>query len=285
MGDRTRRRSPPAPKMQTFHGEQFKWRSFYFQFKETAKSYHWKESVKLERLMASMRDKAIDFIEKKPKSVRGSFPQLIKALKKRYGQREPSTACRRQLAYIKQEDEEDLDEYAERVHQLVIDGYPRVGEEHVQCLAVDAVLRGSKDKFAAVLAMGSKPKTIHKAVRKMKSAIQDQKSIGKGAFSLRQVSFSPESPQLSSGSKPHLSFPTQSASKAELKLMMMEALKDALRSMSPVAGTVLGRERSLSPASRQGTPRVCFICGDGNHFARECPKRTPSSSPSREGEG
>ena len=233
--------------------------------------------------MASMRDKAIDFIEKKPKTVRGSFPQLIKALKKRYGQREPSTACRRQLAYIKQEDEEELDEYAERVHQLVIDGYPRVGEEHVQCLAVDAFLRGSKDKFAAVLAMGSKPKTIHKAVRKMKSVIQDQKSIGKSALSLRQVSFGPESPQQSVGSKAHPALAMPLSSNVELKLMITDALKDALRSMPPVTGKVMGRERSLSPASRQGTPRVCFICGDGNHFARECPKRTPPSSPSRAG--
>ena len=66
--------------------------------------------------MACMRDKAIDFIEKKPKSVRGSYSQLRKALKKRYGQREPSTACRQQLAFVKQEEDEELDEYAERVH-------------------------------------------------------------------------------------------------------------------------------------------------------------------------
>jgi len=134
----------------------------------------------------------------------------------------------------------------------------------VQCLAVDAFLRGSKDKFAAVLAMGSKPKTIDKAVRKMKSAIQDQKSVGKGAFTSWQVSFNPEPPQRASNapSSRCAAMALHSMSNAEFQKMLTEVLKDVLRSMPTSTGSLSGRERSVSPSSKQGDELKAACQGD-----------------------
>ena len=270
-GKRERRRSPMTPKMQTFHGEAGKWRSFYFQFKETAIIHHWRESVRLEKLMTCMRDKAIDFIQRRSSRTRHSYEALVKALKKRYGQREPSTACRRQLSYVKQDEEEDLDDFAERVHQLVQDGYPKVDATNTESLAVDAFLRGCKDKLAAILTMGSKPHSVRKAVRKMKNCIQDQKSIGRSALTLRQVSFQ-ESPSRSPAPAPR----NPMNATADLAQLIAEAI---LKASGTLADSNRVKERAPSPMPRSGTNRGCFTCGDPSHYSRECPKRSPAGSP------
>lgn len=266
-----------TPKMQTFHGEAGKWRSFYFQFKETARIHHWKESVRLEKLMVCMRDKAIDFIQRRSSRTRHSYEALVSALKKRYGQREPSTACRRQLSYVKQEEEEDLDEFAERVQQLVQDGYPRVDASNTESLAVDAFLRGCKDKLAAILTMSSKPHSVRKAVRKMKNCIQDQKSIGRSALTLRQVSFQQDSPSRSSAPAPAPRNPTNAT--ADLAKLIAEAI---MKASGTLGDSNRVRERSPSPLSRSGNTRGCFTCGDPDHFSRECPRKSLTGSPIRD---
>lgn len=276
-----RRRSPPPPRMETFQGEHSRWRSFYFQFKLVARASKWGAREKLERLLSCMREKAVEYIETRPSSVRHSYKYLIRDMKRRYGVREPATASRRQLAYVKQEEEEDLEEFAERVHKLAIDGHPGVKDSSVQSIAVDAFFRGGKEKLAAVLAIGSKPRTIQKAVRKMKEAIQDQKTIGKPFGSIRQVNFLDKSPSPTLTRKPDTVL-TVSPSAEELSAMIAEAVKKALEhSQVPSASAIM--------RNTPGSPRACFTCGDKSHFARECPQKsslprvTPPGSPNRSG--
>ena len=271
-----RSRSPPIPKMQEFHGEPVKWISFKFQFEQAAQSFRWDERTKLDRLVACLRDKAVEFVQRRPKSTLKDYKKLMKELQRRYGQKDPPSTSRRQLSYVKQEENEDLDDYAERVHQLVIDGFPGVDKVNIQILAMDAFLKGCNNKFAALVASGTKLRSLQHAVRKVKGSIHDQKSIGKPQYQVRQVNFD-ESSTLASPPTSPSGKKMSTGQASELAEIVTVAVKTALASlMKPAPG-------GLPEANRNpGSPRGCFICRAEGHFARDCPRRTNlPSSPSR----
>ena len=169
-----------------------KWNSFLFGFQMFADSYHLDDPEKVDRLLACMRDKALDYLRKRPLHIRTSYAQLIHDFQRRYGQKDPPATSRKQLAYIKQEESEETADYAERVHQLVIDGYPGVDAATIQLLAIDAFLRGCYNKFAAILASNAGPKTLYQAARRVNKCEHSQRSIGKPLLGVRQVNFSVE---------------------------------------------------------------------------------------------
>ena len=79
------------------------WNSFLFGFQIVADSYQWDDPMKLDRLLACMRDRALDYLRKRPLHILTSYAQLIHDLQRRYGQKDlPATSCK-QLADIKQE--------------------------------------------------------------------------------------------------------------------------------------------------------------------------------------
>ena len=264
------------PKMQEFHGESDRWASFKFQFKQAAHSFKWDERTKLDRLLSCLRNKAVEYIQKRPKGTLKDYRKLMKDLQQRYGQKDPPSTSRRQLSYAKQEEAEDLEEYAERVHQLVIDGFPGVDNDNIQLLAVDAFLRGCNNKFAAVLASGHKLKTLRKAVRKVKAGIHDQKSIGKLQYSVRQVNFEEGVAAVTQSVSPIFK-KFEGTQAAELSEIVAAAVKSALSAL------LKPRSSEFTVGSRYPpSPRGCFICKSEGHYARECPKRASSpSSPAR----
>ena len=73
---RRRRKSPPLPKPQMFSGKAGEWNSFIFQFAKTARYYGWNQHDKADRLLASLRGKAVDFIWKKPREVQDDYQTL-----------------------------------------------------------------------------------------------------------------------------------------------------------------------------------------------------------------
>ena len=223
-----RRRSPPPPKMESFDGDPAKWKSFWFSFKMMAKSHQWNKSTKLDRLLMSMREKAVDYLLKRPVGIRSSYDLLVHNLRRRYEQKVPPAASRKQLSYIKQEDTEELADYAERVHQLVLDGYPGVDQTNIQLLAIEAFLRGCHNKLAAIMASSHKLKSLHQAVRKVNEGIHSQKSIGKlqMGVGLRQVNFNVEE---SFTSPPSSEKATVELDEAELAAVVAEAVKVALQ--------------------------------------------------------
>jgi hypothetical protein len=227
--------------------------------------YQWDNDTKLMKLMSCLRDKAIEFIANRPTAVRRDFKLLLKELRRHYGKHESASSYRKQLFSTKQADSESIDDYAETVRRLTARGFPGVEEKTRESLATDAFLQGCKDKSAALTVMNKKPKSLDKALRAMHKIQQNAKSIGKNiTFHTRAVTFNDQHQQ-----------PTPSPSKQyseEIVATLTEALKRAFGSVKPAMN------------QGNGSPRIqhaCFRCGEHGHIARNCPQKTPPSSPER----
>ena len=141
---------PAPPKMSTFDGEGKTWRAFKIQFREYSRIYQWSTQTRLDRLMASLRGKALLFIGKKDRSERRDYKRLMKSLERRYGLEELPSNNRKQLLVASQESNESLEDFAERVYTLTTDGYPEAGKELLVTLATNYFLKGHRDKYAAL---------------------------------------------------------------------------------------------------------------------------------------
>ena len=71
--------------------------------------------------------------------------------------------------------EESIEEYAERVQEMAIEGYVEASEDIVEMMATEAFLRGCQNNQAALLAMDKDPKRVDLALQYAKSAIHNGK--------------------------------------------------------------------------------------------------------------
>ena len=196
---RNRRKSPHLPKLAAYTGDK-NWHSFIYQFERMARKYEWSTRKKGERLIDCLGRKAIDYVREL--RIGTDFRLLKEKLSRRFGAKDAPITVRRGLQFIKQEENETLEEYSQRVHFLVMDGYPGAREKTIEHISVEHFLRGCLDKRAAAVTMDKNPKEIHKAVKCVKDTINNRKAIygrsssGQSA-STRRVSFA--NPGLYSG--------------------------------------------------------------------------------------
>ena len=283
-----RRRSPPPPRIATFHGELSKFQSFMYQFEEMVRAHEWDREKRLQNLKLSLRDKAIEFFHSRPKEVKNSYKLLTAALKERYGQKDPPFTVRRQLSIIKQEEDESLEDFGDRLLTLTNEGYPEATEETLQMLAVDAFFRGCKEKAAVVLALEKEPKSMHAAVQAVKKSLHNQKLMGKPSYLTRHVSFEdftgePAVRNLSSQE----GRPDKQLEKAVQEISvkvsenfdrMIAKLPYLFEGSQATGGSTLAiNQASTERPSSPGRLSGCFKCGKPGHMMRDC----RSSSPAR----
>ena len=109
----------------------------------------WVEPAKGDMLLANLQDKAVDFIMSKPREVQDDYQALKDALEVRFSKMEHPTSARRQLSYLRQEEGESLEDYADKVLTKVAEAYPGIDDEMEQDLAKEAFLRGCHHCSAA----------------------------------------------------------------------------------------------------------------------------------------
>lgn len=190
-GARDRSRSPQLPKMQVFTGRGFlTWEAFIYQFERTAGRRQWENRKKVCRLLDCLADVALEYARKV--NIDDDYKALRKALKQRFSKKDEPVSARRQLQYVRQQDSETLEEFAERVHFIAMDGYDKCDNSVIDQIGTEAFLRGCKDKEAARHVIERNPESINKALKIMKTSIANQKAIyGSRSpnFAHRQVSF------------------------------------------------------------------------------------------------
>ena len=242
---RRRHKSPPFPKLQVFSGERSEWNAFIFQFMKAAQFHGWREQEKCDRLLASLRGKAVDFIMTKPRTLQKHFHELRDALEQRFNRREHPIIARRQLSFLRQAEGESLEDYADRVLAKVSEAYPGVDEEIEQDLAKEAFLKGCQNHSAAYATAEKDPSTLQDTLEEVHSSAVNLKAFGRGSVLTRRVSFVGEEDD---GEMEN----TQA--NEEFRKKQYEQHRSA-------------RGKSVSANSVR-----CYKCGGYGHMARKCRK-------------
>ena len=179
---RSRHWSPPLPKPQVFAGKKGEWNGFIFQFRKTARYSGWSQREKGDRLLASLRGKAVDFIMSKPREVQDDYQALKDALEVRFGKMEHPTSARQQLGNLRQKEGETLEDYADKVLTKVSEAYPGIDDEMEQDLAKEAFLLGCHHRNAAYAAAEKDPVTLQEALEEVQNSAVNLKAFGRGGI-------------------------------------------------------------------------------------------------------
>ncbi|CAC5375551.1 unnamed protein product [Mytilus coruscus] len=186
---RYRNEGPIAPKLATFDGKS-EWKPYYLQFIHIANKYNWDTQQKLDKLIECLREKALNSFSTRPLSIQTDFKLLGDKLNQRFGNKDLPYTIRRQLQDVRQNGDEMIDEFAERVQEMATDGYIDTPEHVVETISVDAFLKGCTDKKAALLAMEKNPTRMDQALQFVKSSIHNQRVLlGYKKSDVRRVQF------------------------------------------------------------------------------------------------
>ncbi|XP_061189157.1 DNA ligase 1-like [Saccostrea echinata] len=180
--------SPAPPKLATYDGKS-EWRPYFTQFNHIAKKYKWNDSDKLDKLIECLRYKALKFYSSRAENVQQDYKLLCQKLKERFDKKDQPHIIRRQLQEIKQNPEETIEEFAERIEELAAEGYPETPEFFKNTITVDAFLRGCTEKRAALVTLDKDPQTLDQAINYMKSSITNQKLIMGPKKEIKSVTF------------------------------------------------------------------------------------------------
>ena len=131
----------------------------------------------MSKLKECLRDRAVSYYCRLHDHEKDTYVKHCDCLNNRYGRKDPPHTLRHQLQSIKQLVDEDLESYAERVQQLAYDAHPDALDQTIQDAAVDAFLRGCKEKRAAFSAMERPPNTLNQAIGEIKSSFHNQKAL------------------------------------------------------------------------------------------------------------
>ena len=188
--DSDRSLSPLPPKLQIFSGDPTKgrWSSFIMQFERIAIRHGWSEAKKLDRLLSCLTEKALEFAFKC--KMNNSFQELKNQLKLRFDLSDEPVAARQKLNTLKQEPDETLESFMQQVLNVATDGYGDFETTVLQQMAVEAFLRGCRNKESASLVLISTPKTIQEACQRLKTIVANKKALEGPKVSFQERLFS-----------------------------------------------------------------------------------------------
>ena len=269
---RHRHQSPPFTKPPVFSGKEGEWDSFIFQFHKIAHYYGWDQQEKVDRLLVSLRGKAIDFVRNKSRKVQDDYRALQDALELRFGKREHPTSARRELNYLQQHERESLEDFADIVLAKVSEAYPRIGHELEQDIAKEIFLRGCRNRKAAYAAAEKDPTTLQDALERVRTSAMNWKVFGRSSVSTRRVRFAGQEEENGDA---------YSASEEEkrLKKLVAKLMKECEKERNnagPVGSTIKCYQCGNHGHLARGCGKdviCCFGCGETGHIRSECPKR------------
>jgi len=211
-------------------------------------------------------------------------------------------SIRRQLQEVKQNVDESIEEYAERVQELATDGYIDATEDIIELMAVHAFLKGCYDKKAALSAMDKNPNRIDQALQYVKSSIHNQRILlgYKKPAEVRKVQFDDqvcEAYDSDSDTGNTVRILNKKPFKSNWQQTMEGRMEKTEKDVSGIKDNVAKilnilsskqiekmRSRSPSPNRNRSPTRevTCYACNEKGHYMNQCPNRkilSPSSKP------
>ena len=155
------------------------WKAFYCQVEHTAQTYGWNEWTKLGRLRGALRGPALEFLARLPTEVQSDYQSLVHRLQLRYGRKELPLVQQFELHEVRQDDDEDLDDFADRVMDLAEGAYSeyQMDRTAIEVIAVGALLTGCSDHEAAATVLNQAPNSMQEALRLLRTAITTKKLV------------------------------------------------------------------------------------------------------------
>lgn len=286
--------SPTAPKLSTYDGTT-EWKPYFIQFNYIAQKYMWNEREKLDKLIECLREKALKFFSSRPENVQSDFKLLCHKFKERFDKSEQPHIMRRQLQKTKQEVDETLEEFAERIEELSMEAYPDFPDFWRSTVTIDVFLRGCKEKRAALVTLDKDPETLDKAVQYMLNAITNQKLLLGQKKDIRRATLEDE--VLPNIENTNIRIVQKTVPSLETRITALEndnketkrLLKEILERMKATEVERESRSRSWSARQRsiqrsrsnsaeRESQSICIKCGEEGHFARNCFHRQNRSS-------
>ena len=275
-----RRRQPNHPvRVPTFDGKG-SWGAYYLQFSRIAARNGWGEVDKLDKLIDSLRDKALEYLSHLGGETQNSFENLVKAMEGRLGVQVDKGLARRMLQELEQKPGESFEELADRARVLIREAFPQGNEGVAEDLGVDAFVKALSDKRVALTIMDKGPIRLGDAVTMARTIFGNQRVLNhKPLKSVKQVSFENES-----ADEDGIAVRAVKDAQPKSPRKADDSGKEQNELMSGLS-TLLGLLQNFGGGRRSNT---CFNCGKVGHFRRNCPtnpsrSRSPSPKPGRSG--
>ena len=175
------------PRLPKYHGDGI-WKVFISQFMVHAEENHWTEAKRKKMLLLSLRDSAADYFTMVDMPNR-TFMDMVQKMEKRFGKKELPETLRVQFAGLKQDAEEDLFEWAERVQKVANDAFQdlQLDDRYITEEIVRRFCQGATDKDLACHATSMKPQTLEEAIDIMRMREFNTKAIYGGKKTSTQV--------------------------------------------------------------------------------------------------
>ena len=118
--------------------------------------------------MAGLQDGALEYVSKLPSTIRMNLSDLIKSLKRRFGDSVLPETHRAALDFVKKDKKENLREYAARVGELMSKAYPGLeGGDLFTSILIDRIVRVLPDPALVYDVPSKRPKTVDMALDAM----------------------------------------------------------------------------------------------------------------------
>ena len=181
--------SPPPPRLQLFSGDpaSLSWSSFFMKFDRIARRKGWSDDKKLDRLYDCLTDKALEYAARSDN--KDNYDRLTQELALRFDLKDEPIAARQRLYLAKQDDDETLEAFLQRLLTITMDGHKNEKSALIQQVATESFLRDCKHKDAARTVIYESPATIHNACKRIKTILANKKAIGGSKVSFQERQF------------------------------------------------------------------------------------------------